>query len=135
MFHTPEADAALVVGRPEQRARRGAGAQFGARHRPVVAKVGRFEQWPLILIDLHTKEGVTGRAYLAPYDRRDGDPAALVSDATRAREILGWRRSEVFLQPENVSILRQCCPVTIKTQVPSIDKGDHNSGISSLGTA
>jgi len=35
--------------------------------RPVVAKVGRFDQWPLILIDLHTAEGVTGRAYIAPY--------------------------------------------------------------------
>ena len=35
--------------------------------RPVVARVGRFDQWPMILIDLHTQEGITGRAYLAPY--------------------------------------------------------------------
>ena len=35
--------------------------------RPVVSKVGLFEQWPMILIDLHTEEGVTGRAYLEPY--------------------------------------------------------------------
>ena len=35
--------------------------------RPVISKVGRFDEWPLILIDLHTAEGVTGRAYLEPY--------------------------------------------------------------------
>jgi mandelate racemase len=35
--------------------------------RPVVSKVGRFEQWPMILIDLHTEEGVVGRSYLEPY--------------------------------------------------------------------
>jgi mandelate racemase len=37
--------------------------------RPVVSKVGRFDEWPLILIDLHTEEGVTGRSYLEPYLR------------------------------------------------------------------
>lgn len=36
-------------------------------NRPVVAKVGRFDQWPMILIDVHTNEGITGRSYLAPY--------------------------------------------------------------------
>src|SRR3954454_16237310 len=35
--------------------------------RPVVSKVGLFNDWPLILIDLHTKEGVVGRSYLEPY--------------------------------------------------------------------
>jgi mandelate racemase len=35
--------------------------------RPIVSKVGRFDQWPLILIDLQTEEGVVGRAYLEPY--------------------------------------------------------------------
>jgi mandelate racemase len=37
--------------------------------RPVVSKVGRFDQWPLILIDLHTEEGIVGRSYLEPYLR------------------------------------------------------------------
>lgn len=37
--------------------------------RPVVSKVGLFKEWPLILIDLHTREGVTGRSYLEPYLR------------------------------------------------------------------
>jgi mandelate racemase len=35
--------------------------------RPVVSKVGRFDQWPLILIDLHTTGDIVGRSYLAPY--------------------------------------------------------------------
>jgi len=35
--------------------------------RPVVSKVGRFEQWPMILIDLYTEEGIVGRSYLEPY--------------------------------------------------------------------
>ena len=35
--------------------------------RPVISRVGRFDDWPLILIDLHTEEGVVGRSYLEPY--------------------------------------------------------------------
>jgi len=35
--------------------------------RPVVSKVGLFSEWPLILIDLHTNEGIVGRSYLEPY--------------------------------------------------------------------
>ena len=35
--------------------------------RPVVSKVGLFREWPVILIDLYTNEGVVGRAYLEPY--------------------------------------------------------------------
>ena len=35
--------------------------------RPVVAKIATIAEWPLILIDLYTEEGVTGRAYLEPY--------------------------------------------------------------------
>ena len=35
--------------------------------RTVVAKIGQFKEWPLILIDLHTNEGVVGRSYLGPY--------------------------------------------------------------------
>jgi mandelate racemase len=32
--------------------------------RPVVSKVGLFDRWPLILMDLQTEEGVVGRSYL-----------------------------------------------------------------------
>ena len=35
--------------------------------RPVVSKVGLFDQWPVILIDLVTEEGIVGRSYLEPY--------------------------------------------------------------------
>ena len=35
--------------------------------RPIVAKVGAFTEWPLILIDVTTKEGIVGRSYLEPY--------------------------------------------------------------------
>ena len=35
--------------------------------RPVIAKVGSFKEWPIILIDLCTEEGIVGRSYLEPY--------------------------------------------------------------------
>ena len=35
--------------------------------RPVVSRVGLFRDWPLILIDLYTNEGVVGHSYLEPY--------------------------------------------------------------------
>ncbi len=35
--------------------------------RPVISKVGLFADWPLVLIDLHTREGIVGRSYLEPY--------------------------------------------------------------------
>jgi mandelate racemase len=35
--------------------------------RPIVSKVGLFRDWPVILIDLYTNEGVVGHSYLEPY--------------------------------------------------------------------
>jgi mandelate racemase len=35
--------------------------------RPVVSKVGLFHEWPMILIDLYTEQGIVGRSYLEPY--------------------------------------------------------------------
>lgn len=35
--------------------------------RPVVARIATITEWPLILIDLETEEGIVGRAYLEPY--------------------------------------------------------------------
>jgi mandelate racemase len=35
--------------------------------RPVVARIATITEWPMILIDLRSEEGVTGRAYLEPY--------------------------------------------------------------------
>src|SRR5271170_6261557 len=35
--------------------------------RPVVAHIATIADWPLILIDLYTNEGIVGRSYLEPY--------------------------------------------------------------------
>ena len=35
--------------------------------RPVVARIAEISEWPMILIDLQTEEGVVGRSYLEPY--------------------------------------------------------------------
>ena len=35
--------------------------------RPVIARIAAITDWPLILIDLFTNEGVVGRSYLEPY--------------------------------------------------------------------
>ncbi|WP_213775785.1 enolase C-terminal domain-like protein [Bradyrhizobium sp. dw_78] len=35
--------------------------------RPVIAGIGRFDQWPLVLVDLETDGGVVGHSYIAPY--------------------------------------------------------------------
>ena len=35
--------------------------------RPVVARIATIADWPLILIDLFTEEGIVGRSYLEPY--------------------------------------------------------------------
>jgi mandelate racemase len=38
--------------------------------RPVIARIATISEWPLILIDLHTEEGVVGHSYLEPYTPR-----------------------------------------------------------------
>jgi len=35
--------------------------------RPVTARIATITDWPVILIDLYTEEGITGRSYLEPY--------------------------------------------------------------------
>jgi mandelate racemase len=35
--------------------------------RPVVARIATLTDWPLVLIDLYTDEGIVGRSYLEPY--------------------------------------------------------------------
>ncbi len=34
---------------------------------PIVARIATMDQWPMILIDLETEQGVVGRSYLSPY--------------------------------------------------------------------
>jgi mandelate racemase len=73
--------------------------------RPVVSRVGLYEQWPLILIDVYTEQGVVGRSYLAPYleqavryivpaiedlaAARQGKPLAPLDDFAAGRRALG----------------------------------------------
>ncbi|MDP3694038.1 enolase C-terminal domain-like protein, partial [Bradyrhizobium sp.] len=33
----------------------------------IVSKVGQFDDWPMILIDVYTRDGVVGRSYVEPY--------------------------------------------------------------------
>ena len=34
---------------------------------PIVAKVGQFSEWPVVIVDVYTKEGIVGSSYLEPY--------------------------------------------------------------------
>jgi mandelate racemase len=55
--------------------------------RPVVSRVGRFDRWPLVLIDLQTEEGMVGRSYLEPYlERSVGYIVPVISDLAEARK-------------------------------------------------
>ena len=38
--------------------------------RPIVARIATLTDWPVIVIDLHTEEGIVGRSYLEPYTIR-----------------------------------------------------------------
>jgi mandelate racemase len=58
-----------------------------ARARPVVARIATLTEWPLILIDLYTEEGVIGRSYLEPYIAKiDAIPRSRPSDLGEMRK-------------------------------------------------
>ena len=38
--------------------------------RPVVARIATLTEWPMILVDLYTREGIVGRSYLEPYNTK-----------------------------------------------------------------
>lgn len=38
--------------------------------RPIVARIATLTEWPVILVDLHTAQGIVGRSYLEPYTVR-----------------------------------------------------------------
>ncbi|MFD1557504.1 enolase C-terminal domain-like protein [Paraburkholderia silviterrae] len=46
--------------------------------RPIIAGIGRFDSWPLILLDIETSAGVIGRSYVAPY--REAAVPAVVAE-------------------------------------------------------
>jgi mandelate racemase len=55
--------------------------------RPVVSKVGLFDRWPVLLIDLETEEGIVGRSYLEPYLRQSARYLkAMIDDLATARK-------------------------------------------------
>jgi hypothetical protein len=62
--------------------------------RPVVARIATLADWPLILIDLYTEEGVIGRSYLELYISRSISKAAgsLRSNITKAEIPDGSRK-------------------------------------------
>ena len=67
--------------------------------RPIVAKVGRFTHWPLILTDLHTREGVVGRSYLEPYVQKSMPAITSVIET-----LVG--RVGIFIQPLRPSVVK-----------------------------
>lgn len=48
--------------------------------RPIAAKIGTFDRWPMILLDLQTEEGIVGRSYVGPYSAA---PARYIAPAIR----------------------------------------------------
>lgn len=66
--------------------------------RPIIAKVGEYTHWPLILIDVRTREGVTGKSYLEPYLHKAAQPLARmiedIGETLKSRELApldAWR--------------------------------------------
>ena len=49
--------------------------------RPIVSKVGGYPDWPFILIEVQTREGVVGRSYLEPYVHKAVKPIVSVIEA------------------------------------------------------
>src|ERR1700688_196217 len=65
--------------------------------RPVVSRVGLFDQWPIILIDLLTEEGIVGRSYLEPYLKHSARYIApAICDLAEARKGHAVRPIEDF---------------------------------------
>jgi mandelate racemase len=55
--------------------------------RPVIAGIGRFDQWPLVVVDVETSTGVIGSSYIAPY--RASAMPAIVAELHDLEEV--WR--------------------------------------------
>ena len=83
--------------------------------RHIVSRVGFFDEWTLILIDLYTEEGIVGRSYLAPYLKRS--PRYIVPaiyDLAEARkghviapfdDFAGGRSALHFVGMEGISLI------------------------------
>ncbi|MGC2200505.1 MAG: hypothetical protein WA633_10215 [Stellaceae bacterium] len=70
--------------------------------RPVVAHIATLTEWPLILIDLCTEEGVVRRAYLEPYIRRSMRYLIpVLHDLGEMLKAAGSRHSKFTKRPAN----------------------------------
>jgi len=71
--------------------------------RPLATRVGDFSRWPMVLVDVRTDQGVTGRGYIAPYlpaataallpalrDLAAGLPGRAVAPAETYQGARGW---------------------------------------------
>jgi mandelate racemase len=56
--------------------------------RPVIAGIGRFDRWPLVLVDVETTSGVVGCSYVAPY-RAAATPAVVAAIRDLGDALLG----------------------------------------------
>lgn len=65
--------------------------------RPIIAGIGRFDEWPLVLVDLEMADGVVGSSYIAPY-RASGVPAVVAELRDLLNGLTGHRLApaEVF---------------------------------------
>ncbi|GBQ91346.1 L-alanine-DL-glutamate epimerase [Acetobacter nitrogenifigens DSM 23921 = NBRC 105050] len=62
--------------------------------RPVIAGIGRFDQWPMILIDLEASSGTIGHSYLAPY--RAAAVSAIVQELRELGALFSGRPIAAF---------------------------------------
>lgn len=56
--------------------------------RPVIAGIGKFTDWPLVLVDVRLVGGTTGSAYVAPY-RAKAVPAVIAELRDLAQSLIG----------------------------------------------
>lgn len=57
-------------------------------NRPVIAAIGRFDMWPIVLVDIRFAEGVVGKSYISPY-RAAAMPAIVKEILDLGRVIAG----------------------------------------------
>jgi mandelate racemase len=60
----------------------------------VIADIGRFDRWPLVLVDLESSEGVVGHSYIAPY--RAGAVHAITAELRDLGELFQGKQIAPF---------------------------------------
>lgn len=62
--------------------------------RPVIAGIGRFDRWPLVLVDIEMTNGIVGRSYVAPY--RTSAVSAVLSELNDLDAVLAGKTAAPF---------------------------------------